>query len=270
MEFLLAVQFLTRLPVNIKGKVEEKNIARAMAYFPLVGLLLGLLAAVFHALASAVVAEAVADLLVITLLVVITGNLHGDALMDTVDGIFSGRPRERMLEIMRDSRVGSHGVMAGVLLILFKFVLFGQFSQDTAGLLLSDKALALILIPVMGRWAQVFGATLYPYARSGSGGGVGSFTDHVGRREILLASATVLAAALILVGLYDFWLSGTMAALLTGLVKGGILAGAVLAGTAGLARYFAGKLGGMTGDTLGAMNELIEVLSMIVLHIMLQ
>lgn len=271
MEFLLAVQFLTRIPVTIRGQVEGKNIARAMAYFPLVGLLLGLLAAALHALVSTVVAAPVADLLAIAFLVVITGNLHGDALMDTVDGIFSGRPRERILEIMRDSRVGSHGVMAGVLVMLFKFVLLGQLAREAVGLPLSVKGLALIIVPAMGRWAQVYGATVYPYARAGSGGGVGSFTNHVGKREIFWASATVLAAAVILLGLYELSLAGAVYKTATPgavLLKGGILAGAVFAGTAGLGRYIAGKIGGMTGDTFGAMNEIIEVLTLMMLHIM--
>ena len=211
-----------------------------MAYFPLVGLLIGISAAVVHFLLSYVLAPQVCDLVAIAFMVIVTGNMHGDGLMDTADGIYSGRPRERILEIMRDSCVGSHGVMAGVLVLLAKFVLLGQLPPEV-------KQFALILTPAMGRWAQVYGATVYPYARTG--GGTGGFTDHVGRREIFWASLTALAAAVLLFGLW-----------------GGILAGAVLVGTAAIGRYIAAKIGGMTGDTLGAMSEMTEVLSLFVVQ----
>lgn len=240
MEFLIALQFLTRVPVTIRKTVESVNIARAMAYFPLVGLLIGISAAVVHFLLSYVLAPQVCDLVAIAFMVIVTGNMHGDGLMDTADGIYSGRPRERILEIMRDSCVGSHGVMAGVLVLLAKFVLLGQLPPEV-------KQFALILTPAMGRWAQVYGATVYPYARTG--GGTGGFTDHVGRREIFWASLTALAAAVLLFGLW-----------------GGILAGAVLVGTAAIGRYIAAKIGGMTGDTLGAMSEMTEVLSLFVVQ----
>lgn len=241
MEFLIAVQFLTRLPVTIRQTVETVNIARAMAYFPLIGLLIGIAAAVIHTLLSYVLAHQVCDLAAIALMVILTGNMHGDGLMDTADGIYSGRPRERILEIMRDSCVGSHGVMAGILVLLAKFVLLGQLSPEV-------KAFTLILIPAIGRWAQVYGAAVYPYARTG--GGTGGFTDHVGKREIFWASLTVLAAAGLLFGL-----------------RGGILAGAVVLGSAAAGRYLAAKIGGMTGDTLGAMSEIAEVFALFVVHI---
>lgn len=240
MEFLIALQFLTRVPVTIRKTVESKNMARAMAYFPFIGLLIGLCTAALHFLLSYVLASPVCDLIAIAFMVIVTGNMHGDGLMDTADGIYSGRPRERILEIMRDSCVGSHGVMAGVLVLLAKFVLLGQLAPHV-------KEFTLVLVPAVGRWAQVYGATVYPYARTG--GGTGGFTDQVGRREIFWASLTVLVAAGMLFRL-----------------QGGILAAAVLIGTACLGRYIAAKIGGMTGDTLGAMSELTEVMALFVIQ----
>ncbi len=222
----------------------ERHLARAMAYFPVVGLLLGSLAALIHALSSLALAAPLGDLVSLAFLIVVTGNMHADGLMDAADGIFSRKPRERVLEIMRDSRVGSHGVMAGWLVLLAKFVLLGQIP-------LAAKGLTLALVPALGRWAQVYAATVYPYARSG--GGTGTFTGHVGVREISLASATALLAVLVLLG-----------------YKGIILAGAALAGTALLGRYVSRRIGGMTGDTLGAVNECIEVLSLMTMHIILR
>lgn len=211
-----------------------------MAYFPAIGLLIGIATAVIHTLLSYILAPQVCDLAAIAFMVLVTGNMHGDGLMDTADGIYSGRPRERVLEIMRDSCVGSHGVTAGVLVLLAKFVLLGQLTPQV-------KVFTLVLVPALGRWAQVYGATVYPYARTG--GGTGGFTAYVGRREIFWASITVLAAAALLFRL-----------------QGGILAAVVLVGTVAIGRYLAAKIGGVTGDTLGAMTELTEVLALLVVQ----
>lgn len=239
MEFLLALQFLTRLPVSVKGEVDDKKMARSMSWFAVVGLLLGALGAGVNLLASLVFPVAVSNFLALAFLIMITGNLHGDGLMDTADGFFCGRSRDRMLEIMRDSLVGSHGVMAGILVITGKLVLLGQIPQGMQGL-------ALVLALSLGRWSQVYGAAFYPYARSG--GGVANFTFHVGYWELFFNSLTVLAVSLFFLNL-----------------KGLILLGAVLAGTAFLQLYASKKIGGITGDTLGATNECIELLSLAVL-----
>lgn len=262
MGFLLALQFLTRIPVTVRGAVTDEAKARSMAYFPLVGLLLGAAAAAVYTLASFVLPAAVNNLVVITFLVLVTGNMHGDGLMDAADGLFSGRQREGMLEIMKDSRVGSHGVMAGLLSVLFKLVLLGQFP------VWADKAAALIVAAVLGRWALVYSAAMYPYARTG--GGTGIFTAGVGRRELAWASLTALAATVLLFGI-----AGGLADIifqegaLAGTVKGMVLAAAALSGAAALSRYISGRLGGMTGDTYGAVNECIEVLALTVAVILL-
>jgi len=211
--------------------------ARSMAFFSLVGLLIGAAAAGIHVLVSLVLAVPAADFLALAFLVFITGNMHADGLMDAADGLFSGRPRERMLEIMRDSRVGSHGVMAGILDILAKFILLGQIPAGRQGVV-------LILAVALGRWAQVYGAAQYPYARST--GGAGSFTVHVGYRELLINSLTVLVPAWFLFKLAGLAICGT-----------------VFVGTAMLDWYIAKKIGGMTGDTLGAASECAEVLTML-------
>lgn len=145
MEFLLAVQFLTKIPVTVRGSVDEKRLACSMAFFSLVGFLLGTSAAALHALTALVFGPPVCNLAALAFLIIITGNLHADGLMDAADGLFSGKPRERMLEIMRDSRVGSHGVTAGILVLLAKFVLLGQMPAVMQGV-------SLILATTSGRW----------------------------------------------------------------------------------------------------------------------
>lgn len=234
MDLLIALQFLTRIPVTLKGGVSSQDIARSMALFPLIGLFIGAMAAAVHYLTSFVFAGSVCDLIAIGFLIAVTGNMHGDGLMDTADGFFSGKPRERMLEIMHDSRCGAHGVMAGAFLLLAKFVLLGQVPAPF-------KGTALIVVPALGRWAQVYAATLYPYVSRSSG--TGSFTSSVSRREIVLASALTLGAALILLGP----------------LKGIGAAFSALAATALLARFASRKIGGITGDVLGALNECAEL-----------
>jgi adenosylcobinamide-GDP ribazoletransferase len=240
LNLLIALQFLTRIPVTIRGGVSTEDMARSMAFFPLIGLLIGALAALIHFLASFVLASSVCDLIAIAFLTVITGNMHGDGLMDTADGFFSGKPRERILEIMHDSRVGAHGVMAGACLLLAKFVLLGQIPAPM-------KGLVLIVVPALGRWAQVYGATLYPYVSGSSG--IGFFVNHLGRREIALASAFTLGAAVLLLGP----------------LKGLGAAGSVLMATALLARFSNRRIGGVTGDVLGALNECAELAGLLFL-----
>jgi len=237
-EFLLALQFLTRIPVPLRCAVTERQLARSMAYYPLVGLLLGGAAVLLHLLVARFAAAPVADLAAVTLLVLLTGNMHLDGLMDTADGIWSGRPREQMLEIMRDSRVGSHAVAAGILVLLAKIILLGQISP-------AARTAALLLFPVLGRWSIVYAATIHPYARSH---GLGRFTASLGKWQLLFASAVTLALS--------YYLLQT---------AGLILCGAVLLGAVLLAAYLARRVGGMTGDLLGAVNELMEVLALIVL-----
>lgn len=241
MGFMLAVQFLTKIPVTVRGNIDDRGLARSMAFFSLVGLLLGVCAAAIHALGSLLLAPPVGNLAALAFLVAVTGNLHGDGLMDTADGLFSGRPRERVLEIMRDSRVGSHGVAAGVLVLLAKWVLLGQIPASLQGM-------ALLLAVVAGRWSQVYGAAFYPYARSG--GGAAGFTAFVGLREVLYNSLTIVPLTLLFLRL-----------------PGIIPLAAVLAGTALLDRCIAKRIGGITGDTLGAVSECVEVLALLVLAV---
>ena len=211
-----------------------------MALFPLVGLFLGTMAAAIHFLSSFVFAGSVCDLIAIVFLVAITGNMHGDGLMDTADGFFSGKPRESIPEIMHDSRVGAHGVMAGACLLLAKFVLLGQVSP-------SLKGAALVVMPALGRWAQVYAAAMYTYVDRRAG--TGSSVSCVGVREMALASALTLGAAVLFLGP----------------LKGLGAAASVLVATALLARFANRKMAGVTGDILGALSECAEVCGLLFL-----
>ena len=126
--FFIGLQFLTRISIVEQNDWCEKDFADSVRYFPLIGLVLGIIYAAFAALLLRLLPEhgvfvpphvVAATLLMLPIL--LTGGLHCDGFMDTMDGLFSGRSRERMLEIMKDSRVGANGVFAFVLLVFFNW-----------------------------------------------------------------------------------------------------------------------------------------------------
>lgn len=237
---LIALQLLTRIPVSIKGEVTPAELGRSAAAFPVAGLLIGLILSGVYVLAINLWPASIAAVLVLTAMVFVTGGLHIDGLMDTADGVFSGRSRERMLEIMRDSRVGSMGVMAAVLVYLLKFVSITAMPAATA-------VVGLIGAPVLSRWAMVAAISAYPYARSGPGTGK-PYADYVSRREFYMA--TVIA--LLIVGGIWRW-------------PGSLVAVAAVVVAVMLAYFLNSRLGGLTGDCYGAVNETVEAVILLVI-----
>lgn len=232
-ELRLALSFLTRLPLGTQHNVDERLLGRSLAWFPLVGLLLGaLLAGVAHLLAGHFPSLVVAALLLV-LLVAVTGALHLDGVADVADGCYGSRDRESRLRIMKDSRVGAMGVVAVGCVLLLKFAALASLS---APLVLP----ALLIAPAGGRWLQCALAVTSPYARPEGGTG-GAFVAHAGLREFALATVTVTVAAGVLFGL-----AGLVLLVLLGLLL------------LGWRSYGLAKLGGVTGDVLGAACEWTE------------
>lgn len=238
-ELRIAGSFLTRFPVADNVPCDGRRLGRSMAFFPAVGLVLGLLLAGADRGLALLLPRTVADGLLVLLLVLATGALHLDGLADTVDGLAGGRDRESALHIMKDSRVGAMGAIALVMALLLKYLALHAVPADI-------KGAALVFVPAAGRWTPVFLAALSPYVRPG--GGTGAFSDHVGVREVLIATVTVTVAALALFGIGGLFLLPLLAL-----------------AAAGLFFYFRQKLGGVTGDVLGASVEIVEVLTLILL-----
>lgn len=231
-ELRQALVFLTVLPLPV-APVSSRELGRSMAYFPLVGLGLGLFLAGAHSLLGIFFPPAVCALLVVLILIYATGALHLDGVADTADGMYGIRDRATRLMIMKDSRVGAMGVVALVTLLLLKVVALSALPPEVRWQL-------LIALPVVGRWMMVALAVLAPYARSE--GGTGSvFVETAGRRE--LGIATLILAA-VLLGLFHLWGLTLLAALCLGAIL--------------LERYFKARLGGVTGDILGAVCEWSE------------
>jgi adenosylcobinamide-GDP ribazoletransferase len=232
--FPLALTFLTKAPWPWRGEAGPEALARSMFWFPWVGALLGLaIFGVWWGLFHIIPADPVVAALLLIFSVWATGGLHLDGLADTADGIGGGREPADRLRIMKDSRLGTFGAASLVLVLLLKFALLGEAPR-----LWTD----LILYPVISRGGMVMLAFLSPYARPEGGLGE-AMTRGVSRRTAVGVCLSTLALAWIISGF-------------RGLI---LLAGAaVLVGCGRV--YFRKKLGGVTGDVLGAANEILEVL----------
>ncbi|MDO3678744.1 adenosylcobinamide-GDP ribazoletransferase [Paenibacillus ehimensis] len=251
-----AFQFLTRLPVPVKLDYNDALFRRSVVFYPLVGLVLGLITAAAGLLLANVLSPLPAAVLLLGIWVMLTGALHLDGLMDTADGILSYRSRERMLEIMKDSRVGAMGVIAAVLVLLLKWSLLTELLPAAAAGSQGNLWLLLALVPLWSRWYMVVAIACWPYARQ-AGSGMGGFFRGVGAGHAagsglvaLLLSFCVAAAGEAFGGLsLPFWhMVGIVVILLAVTVGAGVL----------MSVSIHRKLGGLTGDTYGAMNELLE------------
>ena len=229
---LLAVEFLTVARLRRWRPVAAETLARAQAFYPLVGLALGAgLTLLDLALAGTLPGGPRAAVLVAALAVA-TRGLHLDGLADTFDGLLGGRDPAQRLEIMRDPRVGSFGATALVVVLLLKW-------SALTVLVAAVRRPGLVLAPTLARYTMVVVAAAFPYARPL---GMGAGYQDIARGVPLLAAAlTATAAALVLLG------------------PGG-LALLVLATVAGLAvgMWARARIGGVTGDVYGAACELTE------------
>ena len=237
--FFLAWQFLTLLPGGIKdAEIGPRDLGRSAACYPLVGLLLGMILWGAYWLLSHAFPRALCDGLVIVLLVILTGALHLDGLADTLDGLAAGKSAAERLQIMRDHRVGTFGAVGLILILGIKLLALNSLPEEVLG-----KALLVAL--ALSRWSMIQLIYRAPYARPE--GGLGKiFKEHVRKKEMILATVFSLIAAMLL---FRFW--------------GALLWLAVGFSTLGIQVFFARKIGGITGDVLGAANEIHEVLALL-------
>ncbi len=242
-DFLQALSFLTILPMTRLPLPDEKGLARSMAFFPWVGLVIGLLLAVAYFLLSYLFSNSLVLWLTLGCLVLLTRGLHLDGFADTIDGFAAGGPKEDILEVMKDSRIGAFGVVGLILLIGAKYLALEQMVGPSV-------PYSLILMTVMGRNSMVWVCFRSPYARAG-GGLAKPFVENLTTREMIISSASGLGIGLLLRGL-----DGGMVFLGIGLFS------------LAFRLFFLKKLGGVTGDILGAANELSELLCLIFLIIL--
>jgi adenosylcobinamide-GDP ribazoletransferase len=235
-DFLIALQFLTIVRVSRTLPFSETGLGRAGAFFPAVGLFLGAIMWGVDALLHPFFPTTLWSVVLVATLAILSRGLHLDGLADSADGLLGSTDQQRRLAIMKDSRIGTFGTLAVMLVLLLKTRAFDVLHDR-------DRTIALLLAPVLGRWACVAMAYVAQPARP-EGLGV-MFVRGTHFREFCFATAFSLILVL-------FWLKMQGFLVLTPLV---IL-------TFGFTRYCQRRLGGVTGDTLGALGELVETVAL--------
>jgi adenosylcobinamide-GDP ribazoletransferase len=235
-EFVIALQFLTVFSIRKALPFDEVGFGRSAAFFPLVGVLIGGLVWGLDLLLIPICPAALRSVIATALFALLSRGLHLDGLADSADGVFGGRNRQHCLDIMKDSRIGTFGVLAltGVLLLKVRAL----------DLLVGEMRIhALVLAPLLSRWAQVGMAVCSRPARDE---GLGTLlVRNVHLRELLWASAFSLAVTSLLAGIIG---------LLLFVVTAGI--------TLTLTHIYHQRLGGVTGDTFGATGEIVETFAL--------
>lgn len=259
--FIIAATFLTRLPFHAPTDVTQEEFTASQRYYPLVGLLLGFILGLSALLLLKFYPPLVVAAFLIIGELILTGGIHMDGFMDSMDALWSARTPERMLEIMKDSRVGSFGALSACALLLLKITLLaGLLQRSTSSLasfpnfpsLISQPLntfvplLVLLIMPVLSRWVFMFGILFYPYARK-TGLGQGFHESSLKKPWFFIIEGLLCLAVTIYLlgwaGLVGFLFSVLFIFYFT--------------------RKVAHLLGGLTGDLYGASIELSEILFLI-------
>lgn len=240
--FFIGLQFLTRLKLVTQLEWTMEDFGHSVKYFPLVGAVIGLFMVLVYALLEGFLHLHLVMIILVAFEFLFTGGLHADGFMDTCDGLFSGRDRERKLEIMKDSRVGSNGVVGFVFLTLLKW----QFLCYIPHEYIKE---VLFFMPVLSRYTMSLSVKLYPYARPE---GIGkAFAHYSPPSTVKVATAFAMIPLLwspLLYGISLVWMVFLNRLMNTYMVK---------------------HLGGVTGDTYGFVAEVSELLLLFLLLIII-
>jgi adenosylcobinamide-GDP ribazoletransferase len=232
-EFFLALQFLTIIQIKPTLPFDRDAFGRSAAFFPLVGTIVGAIVwGVDHALAF-VCPASLQSLVIVALLTILSRGLHMDGLADSADGLFGGQDLEHRLAIMKDSRIGTFGMLAVLGVVLCKV-------RSLDLLLGGTRTVALFLGPTLSRWVYVVMAYRAVPARAEGLGAL--LANNVFFRELTLATIITLGVTISLGGI-----SGLLVMLLT------------LLWTCAMVSYCSARIGGITGDIFGAVGEVTEM-----------
>lgn len=280
--FFIALQFLTRLKIVNQTEWSVEDFGKSVVAFPYVGLIIGLILALLYGILSPFIPLVPLMLILVIAEFLITGGLHADGLMDTSDGLFSGRERDRKLEIMKDSRIGSFGVVAFVFVTLLKWQLLTAI--PTAEFI----PMALIMMPLMSRWSLVLSIRSYPYAREQ---GMGAAFANLAPKHVITyntLSTFFMPIVILIIGTILYTLLYGVYSIFSIADVGYVVGlGVLVYATLGifqinivsmiityiinriLNHYIVKQLGGTTGDTYGFVVEVTEVLLLLIYIIIL-
>ena len=231
-QLILMIQFLTRIPLKVTLEVTDEDFTKGFKYFPVVGSIIGGLVYAIHFILRPYFNEFSLAVMITLSYIYITGGLHMDGLSDSADGLFSGRSKVRILEIMKDSRIGSNGAIAMVFVVLLKVAFLNEIDPMVMGKL-------LLTLPMMSKYVVVFTSTFSKYARED---GMGNwFIGKVSAVDFLMATVYTVGITALIEPRHLVLLSGAM-------VFGWLFRG-----------FCYRHIDGMTGDTIGALSELSDV-----------
>ena len=229
--FIILLQFMTRIPVPVKVEYDEEKLGKSIKYFPLVGLIIGFFLFAVNFLAGKVTENRqITAVIVIMAEILITGLIHIDGLADTADGLFSYADKERMLEIMKDSRIGTNGTVALIMYFLSKIVFLAAVKPEY-----------ILLYPIISRLSTSINAGLGEYARKkGMSNGI---IEKNGKKEAVIS---VVITAVLSFAVLRF--------------KGLIVLALAILFILLFMKNVEKKIDGITGDTMGASLELTGIL----------
>lgn len=235
-DFLLYVQFFTRIPVNKELECSDENFIRGSSFFPIIALIIGGIQYLVYLFCNKFLPPSITSIFVVLTAVLLTGALHMDGLGDVCDGFFAFKGgKEKIIEIMKDSRIGAYCCIAIVIDILFKYQLIKLAIE-------SFTPEMIIIAPVMGRLAVVLISTIgKPAKETGSGN---LFIGRISWQKLIVTSVIAILIQAIFI---------TPKAIIINMIT-------VLVVTYLFNMFCNSKINGLTGDTLGAINEIVEIL----------
>lgn len=239
-KLLIAISFFTRFPITLKD-VSEDEFYNSMIFMPIVGILIGAILFLVSWVFSYIHVISLQALFTMIVYIWITGGLHLDGFADTVDGLFSARDHEKMMEIMKDSRLGSFGAIGLILLFL---TIWSCYT-----VILPQNLLIVLLLPIVGRYCAIQICCFSTYAEGG--GGLGRrIVEMTKPWHVLVYLMLILPFAWFCIGPVAFW--ATLATMLVNF---------------GLMLYLQRKIGGITGDTIGLTIELTQAIYLVLLAV---
>ena len=265
-QVLLALQFLTIVPVRVKGEISENDMSRSAIFFPVAGALQGLFCILSAALLSRLFSADITGCLVLVILIITTGGFHLDGLADTFDALAlkasrdEEADRKKRLLVMKDSSTGAIGVVTIVVAILLKYMLIRNlflYSSSTALYSL------LFLIPVFSKWIMVPAMHHGTSARKDGLGRI--FIDAITRKDVVICSLIAVLFSLVISEL----LQHTRYAAVTGLLFLYLFLVLYIFCLISV-KFITKRFGGLTGDSFGAISEISEILFLMVASLWLQ
>ena len=240
---------MTRISIVKQTVWTEESFGKSVKYFPAVGAVLGLFYVAIAETLNLLIGGAFPMLtaaVILMAMIILTGGIHCDGFMDTMDGLFSGRDRERMLEIMKDSRVGAFGVVSFVMLSILDFAALSELSRASTLMLIA----AIYSAPIIGRLMMVVTIGSFPYARPEGMGK--AFSKYTTRSTIILAAVEALILLSPLILPFTMVIKPLLISLIIALIF-----------TLYFGKFATKKVGGVTGDIYGAVEIISEALVMV-------